>query len=200
MTVENWDSIYNHNVRWALRRCEDLSIECYHDTKEDWFKSLQKLNEFEDELFKNVDSDKIPFTFDEWLDFCHKYINEAKEEDNYVKANFFFHIWYDGCNYFEDDYLHNFDYTEFLKPATKEEIEQARKDFGHVKEHFYDDITEHDHTFSDDAKVLEYRGIRFILDNEWYNAWIKTKSGSIKHFELIWDWYYPIDRFISLEM
>lgn len=196
MTIENWDSLYNHHVRWAIRMLDSIN----KDKKNKWIDSLITLEKFERGLFKDVESDKIPFTFDGWLDFCHKYINKAKAEGNYVKADFFFNIWTKGCNYFEDDYLHNFDYVKFLKPATKEEIEQARKDFGHVKEHYYNHITEHDHTFSDDAQVLEYRGVRFILDNEWQDAWYKTKSGTIKHFELIWDWYYPIDRFISLEM
>ena len=154
MKVKDWDSLYNHHVRWAIRMLDS-------DTKDKWIDSLITLEKFEKELFKDVDSDKIPFTFNEWLDFCHKYINKAKAEGNYVKANFFFQIWTEGCNYFEDDYLHNFDYVEFLKPATKGEIAKARKDFG--PEHFYD---EHDHTFSDDAEVLEYRGVRFILDNE----------------------------------
>ena len=56
----------------------------------------------------------------------------------------------------------------------------------------------HNHTFRDDAVVLEYRGNRFIIDNEWGCAWTKNKKDEPVSFRLEWDWWYPIDEFLDL--
>ena len=88
-------------------------------------------------------------------------------------------------------------FADYFKPATKAEIKQAKKDFGHVKEEFNGEILEHNHAFSDDADVLDYRGLRLIIDDEWGDAWIKDENGEIHHFQLIWDWDYPIDEYIA---
>ena len=48
------------------------------------------------------------------------------------------------------------------------------------------------------GEVLEYRGIRFPIDDQWGDAWFKKKNGEITHFRLDWDWWYPIDEYLDL--
>lgn len=119
-----------------------------------------------------------------------KYIHQAKEDNRPHAIEFFFSLYKD----YPTEYVH---FVDYLKPAKKQEIEQARKDFGHVVSNHYGEAYEHDHTFSDDAQVLEYRGLRLIIDNEWGNAWLKDEKGEIHSFQLIWDWDYPIDQYIA---
>jgi len=194
LTLSNWNRIYSNLVRWTIRRISDDSLKFYKDKKKDWIKCLILLDEFESKLFKTLDeiNDEFNISADDFSTLCHKYIKKYK---NKTIKYFFFTVWTDCRHYLEN--ISN--WNTFVKDATKEEIEQARKDFSTVEETFYSELKSSTHTFSDDAKVLEYRGLRMIIDNEWQDAWIKYK-GKIHHFQLIWDWYYPIDEFIDLEM
>ena len=197
MTVNNWLSLYNEVVSWTIR-----GIKYSKEDKEsfdDLITCLIKLNDFELDLFSHSTPEMtFDLTYDGWTKLCHTYINEYR--DNYPVAEFFFQIFVNGQHYFDDFDLKLSEYKEYLKPATKKEIKQARKDFATVSEDWYDETRIHKHTFADDAEVLEYRGVRFIIDKEWGSAWYKTKDGKVHSFQLIWDWWYPLDRFISLEL
>ena len=49
------------------------------------------------------------------------------------------------------------------------------------------------------SEVLEYRGVRFPIDDQWGDAWFKKKNGEIMHFRLDWDWWIPIDECLDLD-
>ena len=87
---------------------------------------------------------------------------------------------------------------ELYKEATKEEIELANKEFAHYEYKHCGELFEHDHTFNKGI-VLEYRGIRFPIDDQYGEAWFKKKNGEIVHFDLIWDWWFPIDECLDLD-
>lgn len=196
MKISTWDNtIYNHHVRWAIRRLSKSSL----SDREDWIECLTLLDKFEEEIFRDVkDADSDNFiSFKKFSSICHSYIDDAKKNNKFTVAYFFFKILNDSQYYFED-YEPPFNFNKYLVKATPEEIEQATKDFGIYQTNLDEKVHESKHTF-DNAEVLEYRGVRFILDNEWSNAWIKNDD-KIYTFQLIWDWYYPIDEFIELYM
>ena len=192
MTIEKFDLIYNHHVRWAIRRMKEDNLEFFNCTRDDWVDCLLELDKLEEELFKvylDEDSNNFRMSSEEWSELCHKHMNVNK-----VTKEFFFELWQDGRDAFSD-------YKDIITPlyadATKEEIEFAREHFSHVVDNSRnDEYHEHYHTFSDKAKVLVYRGHRFIIDNEWQDAWA-IKNDKVISFRLIWDWYYPIDEYLD---
>jgi hypothetical protein len=119
---------------------------------------------------------------------------------NHTVRYFIFHWWTDLRHYI-DGAEPTLDCPWLLyKPATKEEIEKARKDFKKVAHVDFSTkkVSYSKHTFDDDANVLEYRGNRFIIDNEWGDAWTINKKGECIGFRLDWDWWYPIDEYLDL--
>lgn len=206
--LTDWDRLYRHNVDWAIRRMEPDCLKMYNDTQQEWVDALFAFNKVQEDIFKNYSvlyksGNKyhrecikgIEFTADQLFEVFHKHINQYT---NYTVRDFIFH-WWNDLRYYVDNAQPPLDQPWlYYKPATKEEIEQARKDFSHVEEDFYGEIRKHDHTFKDDAQVLEYRGQRFILDSEWGNAWTKNKKGEVRNFDLQWDWWFPIDQYLDL--
>lgn len=196
MVKSEWNREFYLITRWLLRKV----YKKYPDERikaSDW-EPLLWLSDFEDELFTTYtfeeDDNILSINGDEWFKLCHKYLNKARKKNKQPVAELFFKLWYDLKYEFTGGEI--CDYTDYLKPATKEEIEFARKYFSHVIDDR--DGSESFHTFSDDAKVLEYRKHRFILDNEWNDAWYFNSRGCVDSFQLIWDWNYPIDTFIDL--
>ena len=197
--LRDWDRLYVHNFNWALRMLEDK--------EEGWLEAILAFNVFQKDLFRlygvtYTSGDKfkkqcikgLDLTPEQLFEITHKYINSA---GNYTTKMFIFHWWNDLRYYIlgAEPFLGTV--WEYYKPATKEEIEQARKDFGHIEEIWMGKKLEHDHTFNDDAVVLDYRGMRLIIDNEWACAWLKDKNG-VHSFGLDWDWWFPIDEYLDL--
>lgn len=84
------------------------------------------------------------------------------------------------------------------KDASKEEIELASKEFAKYEYDCCEETYKSEHTFNV-GKVLEYRGIRFPIDDQRGDAWFKKKNGEITHFRLDWDWWIPIDECLDLD-
>ena len=203
-----WDRLYVHNFDWVLRRLEPDCLKMYNDTEQDWLDAIKAFNKVQLELFKNYsvtyksgnkykrDCIKgLELTAEQLFELFHKHLNLYK---NRTVRYFIFH-WWNDLRYYIDKAQPILDCPwEYYQPATKEEIEQARKDFSHIEEIRYDEKITHNHTFKDDAQVLEYRGNRFIIDNEWGSAWTKNKKGEVRSFDLQWDWWYPIDEYLDL--
>jgi len=208
--LELWDRLYRHNIDWAIRRMEPDCLEMYNDKQQDWIEALFAFNKVQEEIFKNYSvlyksGNKyhrtcikgIEFTADQLFEVFHKHMNQYT---NYTVRDYIFTWW----NYLRP-YVKEAEPTLdcpwlFYKPATKEEIEKARKDFKKVAhvDFFTKKVSYSKHTFDDDAQVLEYRGNRFIIDNEWGNAWTINKQGEPRSFDLQWDWWYPIDQYLDL--
>ena len=204
--LSDWDRLYRHSTDWALRRMEPDCLEIYEDKQQDWVDALLAFNKVQEELFKNYaityKTKKrskyikgIELTAEQLFDLFHKHLNQYT---NKTVRDYIFHWWNDLRGYIEGAEPPLDQPWLYYKPATKEEIEQARKDFGHVEEDFYGEKRTHDHTFTDNAQVLEYRGQRFIIDYDWGSAWTKNKKGEVVSFQLEWDWWYPIDQYLDL--
>ena len=200
--LSDFDKLYKRNIDWAIRRMNPDCLETYKDTQQDWVDALFAFTDVQTELFKTYgvcykSGSKhkrgcikgFELTADQLFDLFHKHLNQYT---NKTVRDFIFHWWNDLRYYVEGAQPPLDQPWIYNKPATKEEIEQARIDFGHIE-------GQDEHTFSDDAWVLEYRGQRFIIDNEWGNAWTKDKKGNIRSFDLVWDWWYPIDIYLDLE-
>lgn len=207
--LRDWDRLYVRNFDWVLRRLEPDCLGIYKDTEQDWIEAIKAFNKIQLELFDNYavnyksgDSYKkkcakgLELTADQLFDLFHRHLALYT---NHTVRYFIFHWWNDLRHYVKGSQPTLDCPQDYYKPATKEEITQARKDFSHVKEErLTGEKVEHDHTFADDANVLEYRGNRFIIDNEWGSAWTKDKKGEVRSFQLEWDWWYPIDEYLDL--
>ena len=206
--LSDYDRLYRHSTDWALRRMEPDTLRFYGDKVEDWVDALMAFNKVQEELFKNYavtyKTKKrskyikgIELTAEQLFDLFHKYLNQYT---NKTVRDYIFQWRNDLRGYIEGAQPTLDCPWEYYKPATKEEIEQARIDFSSVedKDLYTNEVYHHNHTFRDDAVVLEYRGNRFIIDNEWGCAWAKNKKGEVRSFTLEWDWWYPIDEYLDL--
>ena len=205
--LSDWDRLYRHTFDWVLRRLEPDCLEMYKDTEEEWLEALRAFNKIQEELFEKYSVKYksgakfkkgcikgLELTADELFELFHKHLNQYTNHTiRYLIFN-----WWTNLRHYVDGALPNLDCAwELFKKATPEEIAQANKDFGHYEYEWYDEIQKSDHTFND-AAILEYRGIRFPVDDQWGDAWCIDKNGKIKHFQLEWDWWYPIDEFLDL--
>lgn len=206
--LSDWDRLYVHTFDWVLRRLEPDCLESYKDTEQDWLEAIKAFNKVQLELFKNYSityksGNKykrgcikgLELTADQLFDLFHKHLNQYT---NHTVRYFIFH-WWNDLRYYVDGAQPLLDQPWiYYKPATKEEIAKAKRDFGVVEEERYGALTIHSHSFKDDANVLEYRGNRFIIDDEWGCAWTRNKKGEVVSFQLEWDWWYPIDEYLDL--
>jgi hypothetical protein len=202
-----WDRLYVHTFDWVLRRMEPDCLELYHDTEQDWVEAIKAFNKVQLELFDNYavtyksgDSFKkkcikgLELTADQLFELFHRHLNQYT---NKTVRYFIFH-WWNDLRYYVEGAQPSLDCPhELMKDATKEEVEQANKDFAHYEYDFNGETHKSDHTF-DTSRVLEYRGIRFPIDDQWGDAWFKKKDGTIRHFQLDWDYWYPIDECLDL--
>ena len=205
--LRDWDRLYVHTFNWVLRRIEPDCLEMYHDTEQDWVESIKAFNKVQLELFdkyavtyKSGDSFKkkcvkgLELTADQLFELFHKHLNLYT---NHTIRYFIFH-WWNDLRYYVEGAQPTLDCAfELFKEATKEEIEQANTDFAHYEYDHYGEIQKSDHTFNS-GRVLEYRDIRFPLDDQWGDAWFKKKNGEITNFALVWDWWFPIDECLDL--
>lgn len=198
ITISQWDRLYSQNFAWVTRNLKA----CSNEEALDWVNALRLFHDFESELFVTyavLDEENyilgLELTAEQLFDIAHKYINKSTIHT----VRYFIFKWWNDLRYYVVGGQPNLDSPwELYQPATKEEIEQARKNFGCVKEDYHGEIYESTHTFRDDADVIVYRGQRFIVDTEWGCAWTISKKGEIKHFQLEWDWWYPIDEYLDL--
>lgn len=205
--LSDWDRLYRHTFDWVLRRLEPDCLKMYKDTEEEWLEALRAFNKIQEELFEKYSVKYksgtkfkkgcikcLELTADELFELFHKHLNQYT---NHTIRYFIFN-WWNSLRYYVENAQPELDQPWlYFKPATEEEIEQAKKDFSHIEEDFYGKKRTHNHTF-DNRQVLEYRGNRFIVDNEWQDAWTKDKNGNIRSFQLQWDWWFPIDEYLDL--
>ena len=205
--LNEWDRLFGHSIDWAFRRMQPDCLEMYNDTEQDWVDALMAFHKVKEELFKNYSvtyksGNKfkrgcikgLELTADQLFELFHKHLDLYTNKT--VRA-FLFH-WWNDLRYYIDGAQPTLDCPwELMKDATKEEVEQANKDFAHYEYDHYGEIQKSDHTF-DNARVLEYRCIRFPIDDQWGDAWFKKKDGTITHFDLVWDYWYPIDECLDL--
>ena len=206
--LRDWDRLYVRNFDWVLRRMEPDSLEFYKDSEQDWVEAIRAFNKVQLELFdkytvtyKHGDSFKkkrvkgLELTAEQLFELFHKHMNLY---DNHTVRYFIFKWWIDLRHYVKDAEPILYSSGELYKNATKEEIELASKEFAKYEYDYCGEIYKSEHTFNA-GEVLEYRGIRFPIDDQWGDAWFKKKNGEITHFRLDWDWWIPIDECLDLD-
>ena len=205
--LSTWDKLYRHTFDWVLRRIEPDTLDFYKDKEQDWIEAIRAFNKVQLELFDKyavnyTSGDKykrscikgLELTADQLFELFHKHLNLYT---NHTIRYFIFH-WWNDLRYYVEGAQPTLDCPhELTKDATKEEIEQANKDFAHYECDFHGEIHKSDHTFNI-GRVLEYRGIRFPIDDQWGDAWFKKKDGTVRHFQLDLDYWYPIDECLDL--
>ena len=206
--LRDWDRLYVTTFNWFLTRIEPNTLYFYKDVEQDWIEAVKAFNKLQTELFdkyavtyKHGDSFKkkcikgLELTADQLFEIFHRHLNQYT---NKTVRDFIFH-WWNGLRDYVEGAKPALDCPqEFYKEATKEEIELANKEFAHYEYNHCGELYEHNHTFNNGV-VLEYRGVRFPIDDQWGNAWFKKKNGEIMYFDLIWDWWFPIDECLDLD-
>ena len=184
--LRDWDRLYVRNFDWVLRRMEPDSLEFYKDTEQDWVEAIKAFNRVQLELFdkytvtyKHGDSFKkkcvkgLELTAEQLFELFHKHLNQY---NNHTVRYFIFKWWIDLRHYVKDAEPILYSSGELYKNATKEEIELASKEFAKYEYDYCGEIYKSEHTFNA-GEVLEYRGIRFPIDDQWGDAWFKKKNG-----------------------
>ena len=205
--LSDYDRLYRHTFDLVLSRIEPDTLKFYGDKVEDWVDALRAFEKVEKELFKDYSvkyssGNKFKrncvkgfeLTADQLFELFHRHLNRYT---NYTVRYFIFKWWIDLRHYIKDAEPTLDCPWELYKDATKEEIELANKEFAYYEYDHHGEIQKSDHTF-DKGIILEYRGIRFPVDDQWGDAWFKKKNGEITHFQLIWDWWFPIDECLDL--
>ena len=207
--IAEWNAVYRHMFDFALSRLEPEALSVHNESADDWLAAFRVFNDLQDALFESsAVSYKtgpkarrgiikgLELTSEQLSDLFHAYMSDSTCR---VVRYFLFSWWNHLRDFVPDAALALGDPSGSLKPATAEEIDYARANFGHVKELWNGKEIEHSHEFPDDSRVLQYRDHRFIVDRDWGDAWTKDKSGAVRHFRLDWDWWYPIDEYLDLE-
>ena len=206
--LRDWDRLYVRNFDWVLRRMEPDSLKFYKDSEQDWVEAIRVFNKVQLELFDNYavtykhgDSLKkksikgLDLTAEQLFELFHKHLNLY---DNHTVRYFIFKWWIDLRHYVKGAEPTLDHACELCKDATKEEIDVASKEFAKYEYDYCGETYKSEHTFNS-GEVLEYRGIRFPIDDQWGDAWFKKKNGKITHFRLDWDWWIPIDECLDLD-
>ena len=205
--LRDWDRLYVCTFDWVLRRMEPDNLEFYKDSEQDWVEAIKAFNKVQLELFdkyainyKHGDSFKkksikgLELTAEQLFELFHKHLNQYT---NKTVRYFIFKWWTDLRHYVKGAEPALDCPWELYKDATNEEIESANKEFASYEYDYRGETNKSEHTFNT-GEVLEYRGIRFPIDDQWGDAWFKKKNGEIMHFNLVWDWWIPIDECLDL--
>lgn len=202
--LSDWDSLYRHTFNWVLRRLNPDCLKLYHDTENDWLEAMKAFGKVQHELFdryavnykyykKRRCIKGLELTADQLFEVFHRHLTNYT---NKTVRYFIFKWWNDLRPYVDGEPKLDCPW-ELYKEATEEEIKQANKAFAHYEYDHYGEIQKSDHTFNKGI-ILEYRGIRFPVDDQWGSAWHIGKDGQIRCFTLEWDWWYPIDEYLDL--
>ena len=194
MKLSDWESEYNHIIRFILRRMEPDTLKFYNDKKEELVRTLELFNLFDNDLFKkHYKSNRKRFTirYKEFEYLCKRYIKKSKKEDNHFAGWVFFDVLTDMKPYFKVEYskYNLYDTSNFQREATQQEKEYAEKTFPHDQFSFLDDTT----------KIVEYKGLKLYVYSRWDVGYMIDWKGEVRKFDLIWDWWYPIDMYLYLE-
>lgn len=201
--LEDFDSLYRYSFDLAFNRLfsDDLFLWDSADVRLgfaylDAFKAFHNLKQ---ELFSEyavVDADRcirgLELTADQLFDLFHKHLKLCT---NKVAKQFIFQWWISLRDYVDGAVPELDSAYQYCKDATDAEAAQAEKDFGRYNAET-PGKSKIAHTFKT-KRVLEYRGHRFPIDDQWGAAWIKDKNGKIYYFSLEWDWWYPIDEYFD---
>lgn len=193
MKLSDWDSEYINSIRFIRHRMKDSSLKFFNTKKHDMIRSLELLDIFDTEIldkFYRSDKDRFIISYKQFEYLCKRYIRKCKKEYNMFGADIFFSILTDMRVFFrENDKYLLYNISNFQIDSTQEEREYAEKMFPHDNFSF----------LSDDTKIMNYKGLKIYVYQPYAIGFIVDHNKEIKQFDLIWDWWYPIDRYVYLE-
>ena len=193
MKLSDWDSEYINSIRFIRHRMKDSSLKFFNVKKHDMVRSLELLDIFDTEIldrFYKPNKDRFVISYKQFEYLCKRYIRRCKKEYNMFGADIFFDILTDMRIFFrENDKYLLYNISNFQVDSTQEEREYAEKMFPHDNFSF----------LSDDTKIMNYKGLKIYVYQPYAIGFIVDHNKEIKQFDLIWDWWYPIDRYVYLE-
>lgn len=194
MKLSDWDSEYVNLIRFIRYRMKDNSLNFFNAKKSDMIKSLELLDTFDAEIvdkFYKPNKDRVIISYKQFEYLCKRYIRKCKKEYNMFGADIFFNILIDMRVFFkvENNKYILYDISKFQVDSTQEEREYAEKTFPHDNFSF----------LSDDTKIMKYKGLKIYVYQPYDIGFIIDHNKEVKQFQLIWDWWYPIDRYVYLE-
>lgn len=180
----------------AYQRAHDWLVRIYKDDKVDVFvEAFQIMGVFQDTIaIKYLKDDKIKLSYKRFERLVGKFIGECRKRDNHIAAEAIFKIFNDlKTTYKEDRQFVLNDYLDFLSKPTDKELEYA-----YSKLSLKEDVVRFSGGEIEKEKIrmLDYKGLRMI---EYYgDAYLPIDDEAYLSFNLVWDWWYPIDRYIYL--
>ena len=193
MKLSDWDSEYVNSIRFIRHRMKDSSLKFFNVKKHDMIRSLELLDIFDTEIldkFYRPNKDRFVMSYKQFEYLCKRYIRKCKKEYNMFGADIFFDILTDMRVFFrENDKYLLYNISNFQIDSTQEEREYAEKMFPHDNFSF----------LSDDTKIMNYKRLKIYVYQPYAIGFIVDYNKEIKQFDLIWDWWYPIDRYVYLE-
>ena len=193
MKLSDWDSEYINSIRFIRHRMKDSSLKFFNVKKHDMIRSLELLDIFDTEIldkFYRPNKDRFIISYKQFEYLCKRYIRKCKKEYNMFGADIFFSILTDMRVFFrENDKYLLYNISNFQIDSTQEEREYAEKMFPHDNFSF----------LSDDTKIMNYKGLKIYVYQPYAIGFIVDHNKEIRQFDLIWDWWYPIDRYVYLE-
>lgn len=204
MNAKDWAELYNTKVSWAIRMLQDADERNLTDEKEEWIKALFVLNKMDYDIFNefySAETQKLSVTYEQWDEFCHRYIAQARENSAYKSALAVFLLWQSGNHYFSKNKKIKklYDHSAFERDITEEECEYALKHLTPTLNDFQKEVHKNTTWYNIECKVLTYRGINAPIDAVWHCAHILDDKGEERQFSLNWDWWYPIDEYLDLQ-
>lgn len=189
---ENIDIIINNAYEycnrissWSKDPIDENEIRLYSE------ESIKQLREYIALLNNDV---KKKMSYKKWFKLCHKYIELANVRCQQLASDELQTIWHDGCLYFDSDFtkLYLNDCSHFTHKYNKNSCGAQAI----IEKVLASDVEYYNNTPLDDV-LLTYRNINAIL-NIYHNvAFTLDSSGELKAFDIQWDWWYPIDRYLD---
>ena len=182
-------------TKYIIRSLEPESLSFYDYPKDDIIDSLVMMGRFEKELFKHPSKKegKIVIRYREFEHLCLKYIRKCKKANNHFGGYIFFSIFQDLRDFFKVESR-----KRQLNNILLYERDLEDRDFQKLSE-AYEKYYKKEMPYKEkDFKVIIYRRAKIFVYKPYMIGYLIDKD-VFKEFDLIWDWWYPIESYLYLE-
>ena len=195
METKDWDNTYLRLMKYIIRSLDPENLSFYDYPKDDIVDSLTMMGQFEKELFKHPSKreGKIVIRYREFESICLKYIRKCKKKNNHFGGYIFFSIFQDLRDFFKVESrkrcLNNILlYEKDLSDGDFKKLSEAYEKY-YKKEMPYKE---------NDFKSIIYKGAKIFVYKPYMVGYL-IDGDTFKEFDLVWDWWYPIEMYLYLE-
>ena len=184
--------LYERKISWLLRMYNGKYNDCF--SGENVLNAMTKIQqviydilgyETYDSESQDDDCDYLRLDFDDFLDKYRDLIN-VNDGKGRLASDAVFEYLYELNELIAPKTLN--DCSEYLRTMDEDKAKQFNDMYGKYTKYVWKASDEY----------IVYRNVEFPLDD--YGAfYVDGKEGKPHAFQLIWDWWYPIERYLFLE-